>query len=167
MNKTCFNGLYRVNREGRFNVPYGKYKNPRINDEGNLRNVSEVLQRISIECIDFKKGLRTAKKGDLVYLDPPYQPISETSAFTSYTSDMFDEKAQERLAKTFFELTDRGCLVLESNSDTERIRELYNYDDAHIHEVMAPRVINCKPSGRGPITELVISNYEFNPSGVA
>lgn len=157
LNKTCFNGLYRVNRSGQFNVPFGKYKNPRIVDETNLRMASELLQNTEIYCCGFDDTLKRAKKGDFVYLDPPYQPISTTSNFTSYTAKSFSAHDQERLADFVQRLHKRGCYVMVSNSDNELITSLYR--DFNIHRVLATRAINCKGNLRGRISELVITNY--------
>ena len=164
LNRTCFNGLYRVNQKGHFNVPYGRYKNPRILDINNLQRVSQLLQDTILKTTDFEKGVHSANKGDFVYLDPPYRPLNVTSSFTSYTEQNFDDEDQSRLAILFENLSNRGCLILESNSDTTIIRDLYSKRGIHISEVKAPRIINCKASGRGPITELVISNYAFHTS---
>ncbi|KUK11025.1 MAG: DNA adenine methylase [Clostridia bacterium 41_269] len=157
LNKTAYNGLWRVNSRGEFNVPYGKYKNPRIIDEPNLWRVSHALKNAQIICGDFSLVLEFAQAGTFVYLDPPYHPLSETANFTSYTSDAFGTEDQKRLAEVFRELDRRGCLVMLSNSDTEFIRRLYS--EYEIQVVYARRSINCKPDGRGPVTELVIRNY--------
>jgi len=159
LNKTCFNGLYRVNRSGQFNVPFGKYRNPRIVDEEKLRSVSKILRRgrIDISCLDFEPALKRARAGDFVYLDPPYQPLSSTSKFTSYTKSNFDEAAQIRLAAVFQSLDARGVFVLLSNSNSELVRKLYA--DYRAHEVLAARAINCNGNGRGRIGELLIRNY--------
>ncbi|HEY9775750.1 MAG TPA: DNA adenine methylase [Planktothrix sp.] len=162
LNKTCFNGLYRVNRSGQFNVPFGKYKNPKIADEANLRLVSQVLQRATIQCGPFERILEQTRAGDFVYLDPPYQPISATSSFTSYTARAFGAKDQERLSEFVKQLDKRGCYVMVSNSDNQFIEEIYS--GFHIHRVSANRAINCKASGRGRITELLITNYKPNRS---
>jgi len=165
LNRTCFNGLYRVNQQGQFNVPYGRYKNPRILDERNLRNVSQLLENVTLENLDFENAVRNADENDFVYMDPPYRPISVTSSFTSYTERNFDDQEQERLRNVFSELAFRGCFVLESNSKAAQIVKMYEEDGYIITEVLAPRVISCKGDGRQPITELVISNYEFDPEG--
>jgi DNA adenine methylase len=126
LNKTCFNGLYRVNRRGEFNVPPGKYKNPLICDSSNLENVSKVLAGATILADDYRNATENAQKGDFIYLDPPYQPLNNTSYFTAYTKDGFDDRDQSQLANVFRKLADNGCLVLLSNSDTPSIRELYS-----------------------------------------
>ena len=157
LNRTCFNGLYRVNSKGKFNVPFGRYKNPLICNTVNLKAVSFALRSVEILCADFAICLELAKKGDFVYLDPPYQPLNKTSNFTSYTKDSFDEDEQCRLYDVFRKLDRKGCKVMLSNSDTAFIKKLYkNY---RLEHVLAKRAINCKPSGRGAIDELVILNY--------
>jgi DNA adenine methylase len=157
LNKTCFNGLYRVNRSGQFNVPFGKYKNPRIVDETNLRLASRVLQNADVLCSPFENTLSKTKAGDFVYLDPPYQPVSATSNFTSYTSASFGLQDQERLADFVHKLDKRGCHVMVSNSDNELIQQLYAR--FKVHKVTATRAINCKGNLRGRINELLITNY--------
>jgi DNA adenine methylase len=157
LNKTCFNGLYRVNRRGEFNVPPGKYKNPPICDSSNLENVSKVLAGATILTDDYRDVTQNAQKGDFIYLDPPYQPLNNTSYFTAYTKDGFDDRDQSQLANVFRKMTDKGCLVLLSNSDTPYIRELYS--GFRIKEVKAQRAINCKGSKRTGHKELIISNY--------
>ena len=159
LNKTCFNGLYRVNRSGQFNVPFGKYRNPRIVDEEKLRSVSKILRRARVEiaCLDFEQALKRARAGDFVYLDPPYQPLSSTSSFTSYTKSNFDEAAQIRLCQTFESLDARGVFVLLSNSNSELVRKLYA--DYKVLEVQAARAINCNGNGRGRIGELLVRNF--------
>lgn len=157
LNKTCFNGLYRVNRKGQFNVPFGRYKNPKICDEQNLRTVSRALTYVQLYCEPFDSVLERAVKGDFVYFDPPYQPLTKTSSFTSYTSKAFAVSDQQRLADVFKALSERGCHVMLSNSDNEIIRELYR--EFRIEEVLASRAINSNPEKRGKITELLILNY--------
>lgn len=160
LNKTSFNGLYRVNSQGKFNVPFGKYKNPKILDEENLRAVSSVLQKDEIITGDFTEVLKYAKKGDFVYFDPPYNPISKTASFTSYTADDFGEEDQLRLAETYKQLDKKGCYVLLSNSETPLIKELYK--EYKINVVKARRMINCKGDRRGQINELLINNLAVN-----
>ncbi|MCR4403671.1 MAG: DNA adenine methylase [Firmicutes bacterium] len=157
LNKTCYNGLYRVNRQGRFNVPFGRYKNPVYADEVQLRLASQALQHADIRVADFEIVLDRAEPGDFVYFDPPYQPISDTSNFTSYTADAFDESQQRRLATVFRELDKRGCHVMLSNSDSPVIRDLYG--GFRIETVMAKRYINCKGDRRGAIPEALVLNY--------
>lgn len=160
LNRTCFNGMYRVNSRGEFNVPFGKYNNPLICDEENLRRVSKVLQKVSIKHQDYKEVLKKAKSGDFVYFDPPYHPISKTASFTSYTAESFLEKEQIELRDTFVELHKRGCFVMLSNSDASFINEIYSkIKGVKINKIMAGRAINSKASGRGKITEVLITNY--------
>lgn len=160
LNKTCYNGLYRVNRRGQFNVPFGRYRRPpRLYDRANLLRVAQLLRRADLLCTDFEEALEGAQKGDFVYLDPPYDPLSETANFTSYTRGSFSEADQRRLARVFQDLDARGCRVLLSNSDTPLIRDLYR--GYRITEILAPRNINSDGSGRFRIPELAIRNaYE-------
>lgn len=157
LNKTGYNGLWRVNSQGKHNVPFGRYKNPKIVDEPNLRLVSEALKRAEIICDDFSRVLDCTEPGAFVYLDPPYHPLSETAKFTSYTPDAFGQDDQQRLAEVFRELDRKGCLVMLSNSDTLFIRELYKGYDVQV--VYAKRAVNCRADKRGPVSELVIRNY--------
>jgi DNA adenine methylase len=162
LNRTCFNGMYRVNSKGGFNVPFGKYENPLICDEENLRKVSKVLQEVDITHQDSKQVLKKAKKGDFVYFDPPYYPVSKTASFTSYTADGFLDKEQIELRDTFLELHERGCFVMLSNSDTPFIKKIYSEIEKYgirINKVEAGRSINSKGSGRGKITEVLVTNY--------
>ncbi len=121
LNRTCFNGMYRVNKSGGFNVPYGKYNNPNIVNQENLENISKVLQDIKIKHQDYKETLKKAKKGDFIYLDPPYAPLSPTASFTAYTKEGFGAEQQIELRDTFYELHKRGCLVMLSNSNAETL----------------------------------------------
>lgn len=157
LNRTCYNGLYRVNSRGQFNVPFGSYKNPTICDEDNLRAVSWALQGIKLYSEDFERCVDWVEPGDFVYLDPPYHPLSETSSFTSYTRDDFGEADQRRLAETFRQLDRKGCRVMLSNSCTPFIRELYK--GYRRKKVIARRAISCKGDGRGGVSELVFWNY--------
>jgi DNA adenine methylase len=160
LNRTGFNGLYRVNKSGQFNVPFGRYNNPVICDEDNLRRVSDALQDVTITHQDYKNALKTAKSGDFIYLDPPYYPINSTSSFTSYTAEGFLEKEQAELRDTFVKLHEKGCFVMLSNSDTPFINELYSgLDGITINKITAGRSINSKGSGRGKITEVLVTNY--------
>lgn len=158
LNRTCFNGMYRVNSQGQFNVPFGHYKNPRIIDENNLLNCSELLKKTEIKCADFSEILTKVKKGDFVYFDPPYVPLNETSSFTSYTKDGFDMDMQFKLRDVCDELDSFGVKFLLSNSDTKLVNELYaNYE---IKKVFATRAINANADGRGKITEVLVRNYD-------
>ncbi len=160
LNKTCYNGLYRVNAQGKFNVPFGKYKNPQILDEQNLRAASQALKLAELRVGDFERTVRDARRGDFVYFDPPYVPLSETADFTTYTKDGFDLEEQRRLSRVFRELDDRGCYVLESNSATQLVNELYS--GYYILEVYASRAISSDASTRGKIPEYLIANYELS-----
>lgn len=157
LNRTCFNGMYRVNSKGEFNVPFGHYKNPRILDENNLINCSNLLQRTEIKHADFSEILKKIKKGDFVYFDPPYVPLSETSSFTSYTKDGFDIDMQFKLRDVCDELDSIGVKFLLSNSDTKLVNELY--ENYNIKKVFASRQINANADGRGKITEVLVRNY--------
>lgn len=157
LNKTCFNGLWRVNRSGRFNVPFGDYKNPKILDPDNLRAVTSILQTTRIHCRPFEAVAAEARRGDFVYFDPPYHPVSATSSFTSYGADDFKPADQERLAATFRELDRSGVKVMLSNSDVPFIRELYQ--GFRIEQVWAARAINRDGSKRGAVSEVVVLNY--------
>lgn len=161
LNKTCFNGLYRVNSKGEFNVPIGEYKRPSILNERNLRAFSRILEGVNLKVIDYKRAVGSARKGDFVYLDPPYQPLSATSSFTSYTEQGFNLEDQKKLLGVFRKLDKRECLVLESNSNAPEIRELYK--SCYLTPVLAPRFINARASGRKPIQELVITNFKPKP----
>lgn len=158
LNKTCFNGLWRVNKQGKFNVPFGRYKNPNYGDKENLSLVSNALQNAAIICDDFSTVIEYAVPGAFVYLDPPYHPLSETANFTSYTKDSFEEKDQKRLSDVFRELDVKNCNVMLSNSDTGLVRDLYKGYDISI--VYAQRAINNNGNKRGPIKELVVRNYQ-------
>ena len=160
MNKTCYNGLYRENSTGRFNVPFGRYKNPKICDEKRLRRASRALQGVKFEVMDFEEATNSAREGDFIYFDPPYAPVSDTSNFTSYNQSGFHERDQRRLATVIQQLTARGCKVMLSNSSAPIIYDLYAIDGYHLIEVQSRRSINSKATGRGPVTELLILNYE-------
>lgn len=160
LNKTCFNGLFRVNKAGNFNVPFANNKNPLVCDEVNLKRVSSALKDVSIEHRGYKEVLKYAKKGDFVYFDPPYYPISKTASFTAYTNDSFLEKQQLELRDTFIELHKRGCFVMLSNSDTPFICKIYSgIRGVRISKVEAGRAINSKGNNRGKITEVLVTNY--------
>ena len=160
LNKTCYNGLYRENRRGQFNVPFGRYVNPTICDEDRLRAASAALQGVTLKTGDFADVLADAAPNDFVYLDPPYVPLSTTSSFTSYNQHGFGEADQRRLADTIAQLTELGCDVMLSNSSAPLVYELYDNGRYHLHEISARRNINSKANGRGPVKELLILNYE-------
>ena len=157
LNRTCFNGMYRVNSRGEFNVPFGHYKNPRILDENNLINCSNLLLKTEIKHADFSEILKEVNKGDFVYFDPPYVPLNETSSFTSYTKDGFDLDMQLSLREVCDELDSMGVKFLLSNSDTQFVNELY--ENYNIRKVFASRQINANADGRGKITEVLVRNY--------
>ncbi len=157
LNRTCFNGLYRVNAKGGFNVPFGKYKNPTICNADGLRAASDALQGAYIAHASYTSILDTARPGDFVYFDPPYHPLNATAKFTSYTADSFTERNQRDLADTFRVLANRGCKVMLSNSDTPLIRDLYA--DFNLELVYAPRQVNRDASKRGLISEVLVRNY--------
>lgn len=157
LNKTCYNGLYRVNSKGEFNVPFGRYKNPRILNSDGIRAVSRVLNETKAELrsIGYKDALASCSRADFIYLDPPYQPSSKTSSFTDYTACGFSEKDQEELAEEFGKLVDKGCTVLLSNSETELTRHLYR--DFEITKVTVNRPVNSVGTGRKGYKELIVT----------
>jgi len=159
LNKTCFNGLYRVNSKGKFNVPFGRYKNPGIVNETRLKKASELLQGVELKAMSFENITEYAKENDFIYFDPPYYPLSKTSNFTSYTSNSFTENDQKRLAKVYKVLHERGCKLMLSNSDTPFIKSLFNHGEFKIEVVRAKRVINSDARKRGEINELLVLNY--------
>jgi len=158
LNKTCFNGLYRVNLSGGFNVPIGSYKNPLICPEEDLREISKLLKNVKIIKGSFKECLDFAKKGDFVYFDPPYYPLNKTS-FTTYTKDKFLNEEQKQLRGVFSKLDKKGCKIMLSNSDSKFIKDLYEDNNYNISFVKATRMINCNGKKRGKINEVVIRNY--------
>lgn len=157
LNRTCFNGLWRVNSRGEFNVPMGHYQRPRILHEDHLRAASAALGAAELAACPFDEAVSDAGPGDFVYFDPPYVPLSETSSFTSYAADGFGYDDQARLAATFRDLDRRGCRVMLSNSDHPLVHRLY--DGFRIETVRARRRINSQGDGRGPINEVVVLNY--------
>lgn len=157
LNKTCFNGLFRVNSKGQFNVPFGRYSNPKIFNIENIKNCSLQLKRSILLSEPFDTVVESAEKDDFVYFDPPYVPLSPTADFTSYLADGFGEAEQELLAVVCLKLHQKGVKWLVSNSNTPIIRELYR--GFTIEAVSANRSINSKAYKRGPITELLIRNY--------
>jgi len=171
LNKTCYNGLYRVNRKDEFNVPFGGYRNPTICDADNLMNVSEVLQKAEIICGDFEKSEKYITKSTFVYFDPPYRPLNRTACFTSYSKEDFDENAQVRLSDFCRYVDDEGAKFLLSNSDpkNEDPQDHFfedRYEGFTIDRVKANRAINCKAAGRGQINELLITNHEVSKWGM-
>lgn len=163
LNKTCFNGLYRVNKKGQFNVPMGAYKNPTICDDENLRNIHEALQNVTIVCGDYTLSKEFIDKNTFVYIDPPYRPISQTSGFTSYNTDAFDDNEQIRLSNFINDINAVGSKIVLSNSDPKNVNEDDDFfDDLYknytINRVEASRAINSKGDKRGKIYELLICN---------
>lgn len=156
LNKTGFNGLYRVNRAGQFNVPLGRYSNPNICDEPRLELAATVLKRVRLEVKDFEAACQESGQGDAVYFDPPYVPLSKTSNFTAYHHEAFADEQQQRLAEVFTQLAQRAVRVVLSNSDTPRTRELYA--GWRIDPIKVARPINSKGSKRGLVNELIVSN---------
>lgn len=161
LNRTCFNGLYRVNSKGKFNVPLGRYTNPNIVNEENLRSVSQVLSsgKISIQCRDFESVLGDVKKGDFVYFDPPYQPVSETANFTSYTHKSFTFEDLKRLANLCLKLDSKGCKVMLSNSNSEDVSQMFPKKQWKLEKIHANRSINSNSKKRTGHFELLIKNY--------
>lgn len=165
LNRTCFNGLYRVNRKGEFNVPCGKYKNPTICDEDNLRNLALLIKNVVFQYGDYTKSEKYIDNNTFVYFDPPYRPLSITSGFTSYTKEDFNDGNQRELAKYFRKLDEKDAKLMLSNSNPKNINKDDNffediYKGFHINEIFAKRMINANSKGRGEISELLITNYE-------
>ena len=164
LNKTCFNGLYRVNKSNKFNVPFGDYKNPKICDTVNLIIISKKIKNENIVCDDYKKSIDIIDKGTFVYIDPPYRPISLTSSFTSYSKDSFDDKEQIELSEFVNKINKIGAKFLLSNSDPKNYNSEDNffddlYSNYNINRIFANRSINSKGNLRNKITELLISNF--------
>jgi len=161
-----------VNSKGEFNVPFGRYANPAIVQKDKLKQSSKLLndKKVEIKTMNFSKILNYARKGDFIYFDPPYNPLSATSSFTSYQKNVFLDKEQRQLSKVFQTLDKRGCLVMLSNSDTLLIHKLYHkYEKiGYLYLVKAKRLINCNANGRQPINEVVITNYKIkrNPQRI-
>ena len=167
LNRTCFNGLYRVNKSGEFNVPMGNYKNPTICDEENLRALSSIIKNVKFEYGDYKESKKYIKENTFVYFDPPYRPLNITSGFTSYTKEDFNDENQKELALFYKELNDNKIKVMLSNSNPKNTNKddiFFDilYKGFNINEVYAKRMINSNSSGRGKISELLITNYETN-----
>jgi DNA adenine methylase len=161
LNKTCYNGLYRVNRKGEFNVPMGRYDNmPTLFDETNLERVAKLLATVHIDLMDYEIAAQRARSGDLVYLDPPYLPEPGTNGFTSYTKEAFTRADEEKLLKSFKELDRRGCLVMLSNSANDYVRSTFSEYQDTIFELQAGRMINSVGAKRTGFKELLITNYE-------
>jgi DNA adenine methylase len=159
LNKTCYNGLFRVNKQGQFNAPYGRYRNPKIVNDEVICSINQYINTndVNILNVDFAKAVETAKRGDFIYFDPPYDPLSDTSSFTGYSLYQFGKNEQERLKDVFDKVTVKGCLAMISNSSTEFIEKLYS--DYNIIRLQANRNINSVGSGRKKIDEFLILNY--------
>lgn len=165
LNHTCFNGLYRVNKEGKFNVPHGKYKKPLICDKENLRLCSQLLQKVEINFGSYEQVLEKADANTFLYFDPPYRPLLENNSFVSYDKAGFDDIGQIKLSQNYRNLNKQNCLLMLSNSDPKNINEKDNFfDDLYksfnIERVYAKRMINCQANKRGNITEIVVMNYK-------
>ncbi len=160
LNRTCYNGLYRLNNKGQFNAPFGYYKNPLICDPENMRAASKALRHVELLVGDFGDAATHAEPGDLVYFDPPYVPMSATASFTHYTGQTFGPDDQRRLARLFDDLMERGVYVMLSNSATPLSRELYAAHAVSTSVVLASRKINCDGRKRGSVEELIVCGYK-------
>ena len=158
MNRHCFNGLWRVNKSGTFNVPFGSYKNPSLPDRARIQNFSDALQEVEILNTDFAETVKKAKEGDFVYFDPPYMPVSDTAKFTSYNASGFPFEEQKRLAEVFADLADRGVCAMLSNADVPAVHELYQ--DFTVSVVAANRMINRDATKRTGSSEVIVTNYQ-------
>ena len=170
LNKTCFNGLYRVNKDGKFNVPHGKYKNPLICDQDNLRLCSKLLQKVEISFGSYEQVLDKADKNTFVYFDPPYRPLIENNSFVRYDKSGFNDDDQIKLAENYKNLNEKACLLMLSNSDPKNTNEEDEFFDNlyktfKIERVNAKRMINCRAWKRGDITEIVVMNYKRRKNG--
>lgn len=164
LNRTCFNGLYRVNKSGKFNVPMGSHKNPTICDEQNLKNLSKLIQNVQFQYGDYKESMEYVTRNTFVYFDPPYRPLNITSGFTSYTKQDFNDDNQRELAAYYRQLNDRDAKLMLSNSNPKNINEEDKFFDNmylgfNIDEIYASRMINANSKGRGKISEIVVTNY--------
>lgn len=166
LNRTCFNGLYRVNKSGDFNVPMGDYKNPTICDEKNLKALSKLIEKVRFEYGDYKSSQKYVKENTFIYFDPPYRPLNITSAFTSYTKEDFNDENQIELAKYYKELSEKDIKVMLSNSNPKNTNKEDSffediYKGFNINKVYAKRIINANSNKRGEISELLITNYDL------
>ena len=164
LNRTCFNGLYRVNKAGKFNVPMGSHKNPTICDEENLRNLSKLIQNVQFQYGDYKKSMEYVTENTFVYFDPPYRPLNTTSGFTSYTKEDFDDDNQRELAEFYRELNTQNVKLMLSNSNPKNTNKEDTFFDNiyqgfNIDEIYASRMINANSKGRGKISEILVTNY--------
>lgn len=165
LNRTCFNGLYRVNKSGKFNVPMGSHKNPTICDEENLRKLSELIQNVQFQYGDYKKSTEYVTENTFVYFDPPYRPLNVSSGFTSYTKEDFNDDNQRELATFYRELNERDAKLMLSNSNpknTNKEDKFFDniYQGFKIDEIYASRMINANSQGRGKISEILVTNYD-------
>jgi len=164
LNRTCFNGLYRVNKNGKFNVPVGSYKNPTICDEENLRQLSQLIQNVQFQYGDYSRSMEYVTENTFVYFDPPYRPLNVTSGFTSYTKEDFNDENQKELATFYRELNGQNAKLMLSNSNPKNINVEDNFFDNiyqgfNINEIQASRMINANSNGRGKISEILVTNY--------
>lgn len=165
LNRTCFNGLYRVNKAGKFNVPMGSHKNPTICDEENLRNLSKLIQNVQFQYGDYKRSMEYVTENTFVYFDPPYRPLNVTSGFTSYTKEDFNDENQKELAEFYRELNEQNAKLMLSNSNPKNTNKEDNFFDNiyqgfNIDEIYASRIINANSKGRGKISEILVTNYD-------
>lgn len=166
LNRTCFNGLYRVNKNGKFNVPIGSYKNPTICDEENLRQLSQLIQNVQFQHGDYSKSMEYVTENTFVYFDPPYRPLNVTSGFTSYTKEDFNDENQRELARFYGELNVRNAKLMLSNSNPKNINKEDTFFDNiyqgfNINQIQASRMINANSNGRGKISEILVTNYNM------
>ena len=164
LNRTCFNGLYRVNKNGKFNVPVGSYKNPTICDEENLRQLSQLIQNVQFQYGDYSRSMEYVTENTFIYFDPPYRPLNVTSGFTSYTKEDFNDENQKELAVFYRELNGQNAKLMLSNSNPKNINVEDNFFDNiyrgfNINEIKASRMINANSNGRGKISEILVTNY--------
>lgn len=166
LNRTCFNGLYRVNKSGKFNVPIGSHKNPTICDEENLKKLSELLQNVQFQHGDYRKSMEYVTENTFIYFDPPYRPLNVTSGFTSYTKEDFNDDNQIELATFYKELNERNAKLMLSNSNPKNTNKEDTFFDNiyqgfNIDEIYASRMINANSKGRGKISEILVTNYNI------
>ena len=164
LNRTCFNGLYRVNKAGKFNVPMGSHKNPTICDEENLRNLSKLIQNVQFQYGDYRRSMEYVTENTFVYFDPPYRPLNVTSGFTSYTKEDFNDENQKELAEFYRELNEQNAKLMLSNSNPKNTNKEDTFFDNiyqgfNIDEIYASRMINANSKGRGKISEILVTNY--------
>ena len=166
LNRTCFNGLYRVNKNGKFNVPIGSYKNPTICDEENLKKLSKLIKNVQFQYGDYSKSEEYVTENTFVYFDPPYRPLNITSGFTSYTKEDFNDDNQKELARFYGKLNEQNAKLMLSNSNPKNINKEDSffdniYEGFNINQIQASRMINANSKGRGKITEILVTNYKI------